>query len=90
MTPLSVRGRWRCIFLDIGERSVPPTGVWPMPMLSVVSLAVESPSPPQTEQKEVINSGKPDFTAQGLSLSYGNALCLPWVFLTVPMATWPL
>ena len=90
MTPLSVRGRWRCIFLDIGERSVPPTGVWPMPMLSVVNLAVESPSPPQMEQKEVINSGKPDFTAQELSLSYGNALCLPWVFLTVPMATWPL
>ena len=53
---------------------MPPTGVWPMPMLSVVSSAVESPSPPQMEQKEVINSGKPDFTAQGLSLSYGNAL----------------
>ena len=53
---------------------MPPTGVWPMPMLSVVSSAVESPSPPQMEQKEVINSGKPDFTAQGLSPSCGNAL----------------
>ena len=59
-------------------------------MLSVVSSAVESPSPPWTEQKEVINSGKPDFTAQGLSPSCGNALWLPWVILTVPMATWPL
>ena len=88
--PLSVRGRWRWTFLDNGEHSVPPTGVWPMPMLSVVSSAVESPSPPQTEQKEVINSGKPDFTAQGLSPSCGNALWLPWVFLTVPMATQPL
>ena len=90
MTPLSVWGRWRCIFLDNGEHSVPPTGVWPMPMLSVVNSAVESPSPPQMEQKEVINSGKPDFTAQGLSPSCGNALWLPWVILTVPMATWPL
>ena len=50
MTPLSVWGRWRCIFLDNGEHSVPPTGVWPMPMLSVVSLAVESPSPPPPGQ----------------------------------------
>ena len=90
MAPLSVRGRWRWTFLDDGEHSVPPTGVWPMPMLSVVSSAVVSPSPPQMEQKVVINSGKPDFTAQGLSPSYGNALWLPWVFLTVPMATQPL
>ena len=53
---------------------MPPTGVWPMPMLSVISLAVASPSPPQTEQKEAINSGKPDSTALGLSPSCGNAL----------------
>ena len=90
MAPLSVRGGWRWIFLDNGEHSVPPTGVWPMPMLSVVSSAVASPSPPQTEQKEVINCGKPDSTAQGLSPSCGNALWLPWVFLAVPMATQPL
>ena len=53
---------------------MPPTGVWPMPMLSVVSLAVESPSPPQKEQKEMISSGKPDFTAGGMSPSCGSAL----------------
>ncbi|KAB0346718.1 hypothetical protein FD754_011575 [Muntiacus muntjak] len=56
--------------LNIGSEKT----VWPMPMLSVVSLAVASPSPPQMEQKEVIDSGKPDFTAQGLSPSCGNAL----------------
>ena len=61
-----------------------------MPMLSVVSSAVASPSPPQTEQKEVISSGKPDSTAQGLNPSCGNALWLSWVFLAVPMATRPL
>ena len=53
---------------------MPPTGFWPMLMLSVVSSVVESPSLPQTEQKEVIDSGKPDSAAQGLSPSCGNAL----------------
>ena len=93
VAPLSVRGRWRWTFLDDGERSVPPTGVWPMPMLSVVSSAVESPSPPPKDQalwKEVIRSQQPDFTAQGQSPSCGVALWLPWVALTVLMATRPL
>ena len=56
---------------------MPPTGVWPMPMLSVVSSAVESPSPPPEDHtlwKEVIRSQQPDFTAQGLSPSCGVAL----------------
>ena len=90
MAPLSVRGEWRWIFLEDGEHSVPPTGPWPMPMLCVVSSAVESPSPPPREQREVIRCGKPDFTALGLSPSCGIALWLPWVFLTVPMETQPL
>ena len=93
MAPLSVRGRWRWTFLDDGECSVPPTGVWPMPMSSVVSLAVESLSPPPEDHtwwKEVIRSQQSDFTAWGLSPSYGVVLWLPWVVLTVPMATRPL
>ena len=51
---------------------MPLTGVWPMPMLSVISLAVESPSPlpeDHTLRKEVIRSQQSDFTAQGLSPS---------------------
>ena len=91
--PLNVRGRYRWIFLDDGERSVPPTGVWPMPMSSVVSLAVESPSPlpeDHTLREEVIRSQQSDFTAQGLSPYCRVVLWLPWVVLTVPMATWPL
>ena len=66
--PLSVRAKWRWTFLDDGERSVPPTGVGPMPMLFAVSSAVELPSPPQKEQKEMISSGKPNFTAWGMHL----------------------
>ena len=91
--PLSVRGRWRWTFLDDGECSVPPTGVWPMPMLSVLSLAVESPSPPPEDHtlwKEVIGYQQPDYTAQGLSPSCGVALWLLWVVLTVPVVTQPL
>ena len=93
MAPLNVRGRWRWRFLDDGERSVPPTGVWPMPMLSVVSSAVESPSPlpeDHTWWREVTRSQQSDFTARGQSPSCGVALWLPWVVLTVPMATRPL
>ena len=93
MAPLSVRGRWRWTFLDDGERSVPPTGVWPMPMLSVVSSAVESPSPPledHTWWAEMTRSQQSDFTVWGLSLSCGVALWLPWVVPTVLMATRPL
>ena len=91
--PLNVRGRYRWTFLDDGEHSVPLTGVWPMPMLSVVSLAVESPSPlpeDHTLRKEVIRSQQSNFTAQGLSPSCRAVLWLPWVVLTVPMATRPL
>ena len=47
---------------------MPPTGVGPMPMLFAVSSAVELPSPPQKEQKEMISSGKPNFTAWGMRL----------------------
>ena len=56
---------------------MPPTGVWPTPMLSVVTSAVESPSPPPEDHtlwKEVIRSQQPDFTAPGGSPSYGCAL----------------
>ena len=48
-----------------------------MPMLSVLSLAVESPSPPPEDHtlwKEVIGYQQPDYTAQGLSPSCGVAL----------------
>ena len=48
-----------------------------MPTLSVISLAVESPSPPledHTWWEEVIGYQQPDFTAQGLSPSCGVAL----------------
>ena len=63
--------------MDDGEHSVPPTGVWPMPMSSVVSSAVELPSPlpeDHTLWKEVIRSQQPDFTALGLSPSCGVVL----------------
>ena len=64
-----------------------------MPMLSVVSLAVESPSPPREDHtlwKEVIRSQQSDFTVLGWSPFCGVVLLLLWVVLTVPMATWPL
>ena len=56
---------------------MPPTGLWPMPTLSVVSSAVESPSlPPEdhTLWKEVIRSQQSDFTARGQSPFCGVAL----------------
>ena len=93
MAPLSVKDKWRWIFLENGECSVPLTGTWPTPMLSVVSSAVEVPSLLQKEPtfwKDVTRSGKPNFTAQGLSPSCGIALWLPWAFLTAPMGTRPL
>ena len=93
MAPLSVRGRWRWTFLDDGEHSVPLTGLWPMPMLSVDSLAVELPSPPPEDHtwwREVTRFQQSDFTARGQSPSCGDALWLPWVVLTVSMTTRPL
>ena len=56
---------------------MPLTGTWPTPMLSVVSSAVEVPSLLQKEPtlwKDVTRSGKPNFTAQGLSPACGIAL----------------